>query len=138
MTAQALSDLQRERADANRVVLVVSDGTHRVSQTIRIEEPVGGGVPDGCSTSGASTWLALLAALIVLGRRRRLALRRRPSSPPRHAPLWTRLTLPAQPLSTLIPGLIELSVPDASGVVTVQGERGAAEPEAKVRITGCG
>ena len=45
---------------------------------------------------------------------------------------------PAQPLSTLIPGLIELSVPDASGVVTVQGERGAAEPEAKVRITAVG
>ena len=44
---------------------------------------------------------------------------------------------PAQPLSTLIPGLIELSVPDANGVVTVQGERGAAEL-AKVRITAAG
>ena len=130
--------LQRERADANRVVLVVSDGTHRVSQTIRIGEPVGGGVPDGCSTSGASTWLALLAALIVLGRRRRLALGALALIATQACSFMDAPAPPAQPLSTLIPGLIELSVPDASGVVTVQGERGAAEPEAKVRITAVG
>ena len=119
MTAQALSG--GSELDANCVVLGL-DGTHRVSQTIRIEEPVGGGVPTAARPG--STWL--LAALIVLGRR----------ADQRSAPLAfiaaQACSFPARlPRSAPLdphPGA-HLSVPDASGVVTVRANEAPPSPK---------